>query len=86
MARSRRYSPNQSLAWERLQRGWSHDEVAAQIRRSMQAAGEPDTGLTGNTVRRWEIGDRWPEPRFRKHLVLVFGRWRLLTEPGRVTP
>jgi hypothetical protein len=84
VAGSRRYSPNQSLAWERLQRGWSHDEVAAQIRRSMQAAGEADTGLTGNTVRRWEIGDRWPEPRFRKHLVLVFGR--PASELGLLTP
>jgi hypothetical protein len=71
---ARRYPPNRSLAWERLQRGWSHDEVADQVKRSMRHAGEVDTGLAGNTVRRWEIGERWPEPRFRKHLVLIFGK------------
>lgn len=36
--------------------------------------GEADTGLTGNTVRRWEIGERWPDPRFLKHLVTLLGK------------
>ncbi|MGH8571523.1 MAG: helix-turn-helix domain-containing protein, partial [Gammaproteobacteria bacterium] len=50
----------------------------------MRDAGEVDTGLTGNTVRRWEVGERWPEPRFRKHLVLIFGR--PASELGLLTP
>lgn len=70
----RRHPPNQHLAWERLERGWSHDELCAQIKHCMREAGEPDTGLTANTVRRWESGERLPEPRFRKHLVLIFGQ------------
>ncbi|MEU4449504.1 hypothetical protein AB0K14_40625 [Actinosynnema sp. NPDC050801] len=39
----------------------------------MRAAGEAVPGLDDEVVRRWESGDRTPEPRYRKHLVLVFG-------------
>lgn len=74
MSGARRYPPNRRLTWERLQRGWSYEEVAAQIKRSMDQHAEPDTGLIPNTVRRWETGERWPDPRFRKHLVLIFGK------------
>ncbi len=73
MNAARRHPPNRHLAWERLEFGWSHDELCTQIKRSMRGAGEPDTGLTANTVRRWETGERWPDPRFRKHLVRIFG-------------
>lgn len=73
MNTARRHPPNQYLAWERLERGWSHDELSEQIKHSMREVGEPDTGLTANTVRRWEAGERWPDPRFRKHLVRIFG-------------
>lgn len=74
MATARRYPPNRQLTWERLERGWSHDELCAQIKNSMREAGETETGLTGNTVRRWETGQRWPDPRFRKHLVTILGK------------
>src|SRR6266540_2918490 len=70
---SRRRQPNQRLTWERLKRGWSREELVRQIALSMRAHGETDTGLTADTARRWECGERWPEPRFRKHLVLLFG-------------
>jgi hypothetical protein len=40
----------------------------------MSQAGERFTGLSANTVRRWETGERWPEPRYRKHLIAIFGR------------
>ncbi|MDP9827308.1 helix-turn-helix domain-containing protein [Kineosporia succinea] len=39
----------------------------------MTAENETDTGLSRNTVRRWESGERAPEPRYRKYLVIVFG-------------
>lgn len=80
---SGRYPPNRRLTWFRLQRGWSYDELAAQLKASMRAHGEIDTGLIGNTIRRWETGERWPEPRFRKHLVLVFDQ--PATELGLLT-
>jgi transcriptional regulator with XRE-family HTH domain len=74
MATARRYPPNRQLTWERLERGWSYDELCERIKGSMRDTGEVDTGLTGNTVRRWETGERWPDSRFRKHLVTVLGR------------
>jgi tetratricopeptide (TPR) repeat protein len=74
MGASRRYPPNRRLTWERLQRGWSHEEVVYQVKRSMETCGEKEPGLIANTVRRWESGERWPEPRFRKHLVLIYGK------------
>jgi transcriptional regulator with XRE-family HTH domain len=80
----RRYPPNRLLAWERLQRGWSYEELAHRVRAEMADCGEGDTGLTANTVRRWETGDRWPEPRFRKHLVVIFGK--PASELGFLTP
>jgi len=58
MSTSRRHPANRRLAWERLERGWSHEELCQQLTRSMRETDEPDTGLTANTVRRWEIGDR----------------------------
>jgi transcriptional regulator with XRE-family HTH domain len=66
--------PNRLLAWERLQRGWSYEEMADRIRAEIERCGERDTGLTANTVRRWETGERSPTPRFRKHLVEIFGK------------
>lgn len=80
----RRYPPNTRLTWQRLQKGWSRDELVHQIALSMRAHGEVDTGLTADTARRWESGERWPEPRFRKHLVLLFGM--PASELGLLTP
>jgi hypothetical protein len=44
-----------------------------QIKRSMEQTDEAESGLNSDIVRRWETGDRTPEPRYKKHLVLVFG-------------
>jgi transcriptional regulator with XRE-family HTH domain len=80
----RRHPPNRLLAWERLQRGWSYEEVSERLREEMARTGETDTGLTANTVRRWETGERWPEPRYRKHLVSIFGK--PASDLGLLTP
>jgi len=80
----RRYPPNRRLAWERLQRGWSYEEITEHIRAEMSRAGETDTGLNANTVRRWEIGERWPDPRYRKHLVAILGK--PASDLGLLTP
>jgi transcriptional regulator with XRE-family HTH domain len=84
VATVRRHLPNRRLTWERLERGWSHDELCEQIKSGMRDAGEADTGLTGNTVRRWETGERWPDPRFRKHLVTILGK--PASQLGLLTP
>lgn len=68
-----KHPPNTRLRWQRLQRGWGQEEVVEQIKRSMEQAGEGESGLNADTVRRWETGDRKPDPRYQKHLVLVFG-------------
>jgi transcriptional regulator with XRE-family HTH domain len=67
-------TPNRRLAWERLQRGWSHEELRRQLVAAMAKDGETDTGLSRNTVRRWETGERWPEPRYRMYLVSLLGK------------
>lgn len=69
-----KHAPNTRLRWQRLQRGWSQEEVVDQIRRSMKQAGDGEPGLNADIVRRWETGDRKPDPRYKKHLVLVFGQ------------
>lgn len=84
MAETPRNQPNRLLAWQRLQRGWSYEELARRIRYEMLRVEEPDTGLTANTVRRWETGERFPEPRYRKHLVELFGK--PASQLGLLTP
>jgi transcriptional regulator with XRE-family HTH domain len=84
VADARRHSPNRQLAWERLQRGWSYEELAERVRTEMSRSEETDSGLTANTVRRWETGERWPEPRYRKHLVTLFDR--PASDLGLLTP
>lgn len=69
-----KHPPNTRLRWQRLQRGWSQEEVVDQIKRSMKQADEGEPGLNADIVRRWETGDRKPDPRYKKHLVLVFGQ------------
>ncbi|MGB3441113.1 MAG: helix-turn-helix transcriptional regulator [Actinophytocola sp.] len=69
-----KHPPNTRLRWQRLQRGWSHQEVVDQIKRSMTQAGEVEPGLNADMVGRWETGGRKPDPRYKKHLVLVFGQ------------
>jgi transcriptional regulator with XRE-family HTH domain len=81
---ARRYPPNHPLRWERLERGWSYDDVARHLRDKLGESGDEQTGLDGNSVRRWEAGERWPEPRFRRHLVALYGR--TASQLGLLTP
>jgi transcriptional regulator with XRE-family HTH domain len=61
------------LTWHRLQRGWSHEKLAREIKQAMAQDGQTPTGLSRETVRRWETGERRPDSTFRPYLVLVFG-------------
>ncbi|MEC3978907.1 helix-turn-helix transcriptional regulator [Amycolatopsis sp. H20-H5] len=67
-----KHPTNTRLRWQRLQRGWSHQEVVEQIKRSIEQADEGEAGLNADMVGRWETGGRKPDPRYKKHLVLVF--------------
>ena len=73
MAVQRRYPPNSILKREREERGWSLDDLAQRIRDSMAEAGQ-QSDLEAKTVSRWETGERRPSPRYRQHLVLIFGK------------
>ena len=57
-----------------MEKGWSCEELARQILRSMTQEEEQRTGLSGETVRRWEVGQCSPTSTYRKHLVKVLGR------------
>lgn len=72
-AGKRKRPSNDRLRWARLQRGWSLDELANEIKQRMLADGESESGLTKTTVWRWETGERVPAAPFRKHLVRLFG-------------
>jgi predicted ATPase/transcriptional regulator with XRE-family HTH domain len=58
---SRKYPPNYLLRDARIQRNWTHEEVAELI-------GLPDS----HTVGRWERGVAFPQPRYRRELCRVF--------------
>src|SRR5262249_2785420 len=53
--------PNQSLRAQRLQRGWTQQELADQL------------GTTPLSVGRWERGQVVPGPYFRQRLCALFG-------------
>jgi transcriptional regulator with XRE-family HTH domain len=60
------------LRAHRLNRGWSLEDLAAEIVRLGEAVGEPSLGLIGPTVGRWERGERRPRPPYPKLLCLLF--------------
>ncbi len=66
--------PNHLLRWARVERGWSCEELARQVVRSMAEDDDPRGGLSGETVRRWEVGHCSPTSTYRKHLVKVLDR------------
>ena len=57
------YNPNHKLREARVQRGWSHKNVADQI-------DLPDS----HTVGRWERGAIFPGPHYRQELSRIFGK------------
>jgi hypothetical protein len=61
MAKTSR-SPNELLREPRLGRGWSLDRMADQLRRLAFRLGEPEPGVDGNMISRWERGLHRPGP------------------------
>jgi len=59
---SKERQPNDRLRQERLLRGWTQQQVAAQV------------GTDGYTVGRWERGRAIPSPYFRRQLCELFGK------------
>jgi transcriptional regulator with XRE-family HTH domain len=63
--------PNEALRQTRLSRGWSLEETAEQIRHLAFRLGEPEPGVDGNMISRWERGLHRPGPRYVRLLSLL---------------
>jgi transcriptional regulator with XRE-family HTH domain len=73
MAKSRRH-PNELLRQERLNRGWSLDQMAEHLRVLAFRLGQPEPGVDGNMISRWERGLHQPAPRYVQLLSLLLDR------------
>lgn len=66
--------PNEFLRHERLRRGWSLDQTAENLRLLAFRLGQPEPGVDGNMVSRWERGLHQPAPCYVRLLSLLFNR------------
>jgi transcriptional regulator with XRE-family HTH domain len=64
--------PPHPLAYQRLLRGWSQQDVAHELAQRCAAEGK-FVGITETLVSRWERGKRKPSPIYRKHLCIMYG-------------
>jgi transcriptional regulator with XRE-family HTH domain len=64
--------PNRRLRLQRRLRGWSQEDVVAGLHRLAATLGEPEIGVDGTTVSRWERGTRRPRPRYVRLLCHLF--------------
>jgi transcriptional regulator with XRE-family HTH domain len=70
----RRNGDNRWLRQVRLDRGWSLDRAAEAVHRVAVRLGDPEPGVDGNTISRWERGIHEPGPRYVRLLCLVYDR------------
>ena len=66
-------APCSPLAYQRLLRGWSQQDVVDALSRLCQAAGLGGIGLNVVMVCRWEKGKHLPSPFYRKQLCVLYG-------------
>src|SRR5690349_20475137 len=64
--------PNLRLRQQRQFRGWSLDDLAAELYKLAASLGEPTPGVNGNMVSRWERGVRSPRPYYVRLLCALF--------------
>jgi transcriptional regulator with XRE-family HTH domain len=64
--------PKERLREERRRRGWSQLEVAVRLADAAADLGEPEVGVDGHMVGRWERGVRRPCARYIRLLCHVF--------------
>jgi len=63
-----------ALRRARRYRGWSQDQAAAELHQLAGKLGEPEPGVDGNTVSRWERGTLTVSPRYTRLLTLLYER------------
>src|SRR5690349_10329813 len=64
--------PNRRLRRQRQLRGWSLDDLAAELCKLAASLGEPMPGVNSNMVSRWERGVRSPRPYYVRLLCTLF--------------
>src|SRR5262245_37337915 len=64
--------PVSELAYQRLLRGWSQNQLARELYACCVAEGEKSVGICAETISRWERGHRHPSPLYRKHLCQLY--------------
>jgi transcriptional regulator with XRE-family HTH domain len=69
-----RNGENRLLRQARIDRGWSLDRAAEALHRGAVRLGDPEPGVDGNTISRWERGIHEPGPRYVRLLCLVYDR------------
>jgi transcriptional regulator with XRE-family HTH domain len=64
--------PNRVLRAQRLQRGWTQDDLATALQDLVEWLGEARPVIEGNLVGKWERGIRTPGNYYGPRLCLLF--------------
>src|SRR6266446_2195271 len=71
---SRRGRPNERLRYQRHLRGWTLREVADKLYDLCASEGEQESGMSADTVGRWELGVSKPSLFYQQKLCALFGQ------------
>jgi transcriptional regulator with XRE-family HTH domain len=71
---SKRRKPNERLRYQRHLRGWTLREVADKLYDLCASEGEQESGMSADTVGRWELGVSKPSLFYQQKLCALFGQ------------
>ena len=71
---SKRRKPNEHLRYQRHLRGWTLREVADKLYDLCASEGEQESGMSADTVGRWELGVSKPSLFYQQKLCALFGQ------------
>ncbi len=71
-AASKRRKPNERLRYQRHLRGWTLREVADKLYDLCASEGEQESGMSADTVGRWELGVSKPSLFYQQKLCVLF--------------
>ena len=70
----KRRKPNERLRYQRHLRGWTLREVADKLYDLCASEGEQESGMSADTVGRWELGVSKPSLFYQQKLCALFGQ------------
>src|SRR5260370_38067887 len=73
-AASKRRKPNERLRYQRHLHGWTLREVADKLYDLCASEGERESGMSADTVGRWELGVSKPSLFYQQKLCALFGQ------------